>query len=267
MDGKFRIQSRAAIQFVKTIYTFSFFIFVVIMMFVWPQWFADHFIYLKPESNDFPPLLHIAASMLGYYPWEVQANHYGKLGWSAIIHNWSVVATTLSMCMGVYNPFASWAGIGTIAMNFPVVFLLGFRAQYCFRFPELTRKGCLFARRWMMFTLTIYFSGLILMTVNSLMNGSGVLFVWLILFWAGIFVWIYDDIRLVMKLREFSTLRYEDADFLSNSNDSGAGDGEQVWIWHFVFMLHLCIFRWQPAITWCRIHVDSTTLIQPLWNR
>lgn len=222
MDGRWRIQSRAAIQFVKTIYTFTLLIIAAITTLVWPQWFVDHFILLKPESNDFPPLLHMAASMIGYYPWEIQANHYGRVGWSGIVHNWSVVATCLCMCMGVYNPFATWAGICTIAMNSPVVFLLGFRAQYSFQFPDLTRKGCLFARWWMMFTLTMNFSGAILMTVNTLRNSNGpsALLVWLIVFWVGIFVWVYDDVRLVKKLLEFSTMKYEDADFLSKSHEA-----------------------------------------------
>ena len=139
------------------------------------------------------------------------------------MHNWATVAAALAILMGSYAPFAVWYGFTTISMNFPVVFMLGFRAQYSFQYPLFTRKGCALAHCWMIFTLTLNAAGQIYMTVNSLvyhLNESIPVSMILVL-WIGIFVWFYDDIRMLRKLKEFSKMEYEEADFLWTSMDSG----------------------------------------------
>ena len=222
VDGEYRMQTRAAIYFVKSLYKVILFIFSTAIFILYPQWFQEHFIDLKADSTDFLPLLHVSATLVGFYSWEVITNRYAKLYWSVIVHHWATAAIALSILMGRYTPFAVWYGFTEVSMLFPVFFMLGFRAQYSFRYPVFTRKGLVFARWWMVFTLILNFSGQMFIITNSLMyhfNESIPISMICIMF-VAILCWLYDDINLLRSLHTFSQQDYEEADFLSTAKDS-----------------------------------------------
>ena len=218
----YRIQTRAAVYFIKTLWSFITFISFFPTLIVYPNWFKAHFIDLKAESNDFPLLLHITATFVAFYSWEVITNRYAKMNWSTIVHHWATVITSMSILMGRYTPFAVWYGFTGLSMIFPIWFMLGFRAQYSFRYPEFTRKGFVFAYWWYIFCNILNFSGQIFLITNSLyyhynesIPVSSILIMCVI-----ILCLLYDDIILLRSLQTFSMQEYEEADFLSTAIDS-----------------------------------------------
>ena len=159
------------------------------------QWFHDHFIALREDSVHYLPLLHISASLVGYYTWQVVADRYGKLRWSVLVHHWLTAAVAMSILFGRYTPFAVWYGFTVVASTFPLDFMLGFRAQYSFQYPEFTRKGLMLCSWWFLMALILNFSGQIFLICNSLIYHfndpipvSGI-----ILTIICICCWFYDD--------------------------------------------------------------------------
>ena len=213
--GNYRMQTRASVYFVKSIYCFlglmSF-----LITFCSNEWFVDHFINLKQETTHNMPYLYVVACTVGFYSWEVASNRYGKLEWSILIHHWFTVGITMAILFGVYSPFATWYGFCMVFMVFPVYFSLGFRAQFSYKYPELTRNIFLFCYYWYIICIVINLMGQSCIILNSLIwhfnkpIHIGFIVVMLILMAA----WLYDDILLLKTLKAFSLLNYEDADVL-----------------------------------------------------
>ena len=67
VDGEYRMQNRAAIYFVKALYSLILCVTFITACIVFPHWFQEHFIDLKAESNKFQPLLYVSATLVGFY--------------------------------------------------------------------------------------------------------------------------------------------------------------------------------------------------------
>ena len=93
----------------------------------------------------------------------------------------------------------------------PILIILGFRAHFCYKYPDLTRKLARFAFYYYMFLIFINLSGQIFLICNTLIYhyNESIHISFVIIMILCIFVWIYDDYALLKALRSFSKLKYE----------------------------------------------------------
>ena len=221
-NGQYRTQIRSAVRFTKTIYEALICFSVSSLIIAYPDWAWEYFIELNGDSARFEPFLHLSAVVAGFYCWEVAANRYGKLSWPTLLHHWLSVIMAAALAMEIYIPFAWWYGFTGMSMAFPMSFMLGFRTQYSFRYPEFTRKGLVMAKWWYIFIMTLNFSGQIFLILNTLLyhyNESihlSMIIVVIICFCC----FLYDDYNLLRALHAFSKQQYELADFLSPQDHS-----------------------------------------------
>ena len=236
VSGGYRVQTRGAVYFVKAIYSCITFIVCITMIMFRPQWFQDHFMDFKEDSVYFLPYQHLTASLVGFYCWAVMANRYGKMQWSIIFHHWVTAATALAILMGRYTPFATWYGFTVVSMLFPVELMLGFRAQYSFKYPELTRRGFRCTYWYSIFILICNFSGQILMVLNALIYHYDGLSMIALIFIMGICnrFWILDDYLLLKALKVMAHQKYEDGDVLGDTERTAPRPLGGVWYFHHV---------------------------------
>jgi len=219
LRGRYRIQTRGTIYFIKALHQLIMFIVSLAVFTVDTQWFVDHFILLKAESTNYVPYQHVSASLVGYYAWEVIANRYGRLAWSVLIHHWVTAGTATLVLLGRYSPFATWYGFVGVFMCFPTGFLMGFRAQYSNKHPELTRKAFLYCAWYYAGLTALNLCGQLFMIVTALSTGR-IELGFIILILCCMCAWVYDDIQLLRAYHEFSKHDYEDADILTHRSRS-----------------------------------------------
>jgi len=221
--GRFRIQIRGSIFFVKMYFCFITSVIFIVICVANPGWFVDHFIHLYAPSKDFLPYLHLVTSIFGYYAWEVSANRYGKLAWSVLAHHWVTAMMACLILLGTYCPFATWYAVFGVGLTFPIFFTLGFRAQFSNKYPEFTRKAFVFSYYWYLVVCIIAnLSGQVFLIVNSLLyhynDSIPVYFIVVVCFCIG--TWLYEDIQLLKALKACSIFNYEDAEIMMHRNMS-----------------------------------------------
>eukprot|EP00485_Elphidium_margaritaceum_P022838 CAMPEP_0202712594 /NCGR_PEP_ID=MMETSP1385-20130828/43529_1 /ASSEMBLY_ACC=CAM_ASM_000861 /TAXON_ID=933848 /ORGANISM="Elphidium margaritaceum" /LENGTH=428 /DNA_ID=CAMNT_0049372681 /DNA_START=84 /DNA_END=1370 /DNA_ORIENTATION=- len=222
IDGRFRIQTRGTIYFIKAIHQLVLFIVSICVFASSPEWFTDHFIHLRADTTFYAPYMHVSASLLGYYAWEVTANRYGRLAWSVLVHHWITAAISAAILLGRFSPFATWYGFTLVSMCFPVFIVLGFRAQFSNKYPNFTRRGFTFSFYYWIAILVLNLSGQVFIIFNSLLYhyNESIHIGFIAIMVVCIFAWLYDDLQLLKALRSFSTHEYEDADILNSENRS-----------------------------------------------
>ena len=221
IQGIFRIQARASIYFIKALYQFFVFVsFVFYVVWPTPEWFLDHFIYLKFDSVYHLPYLHVVASFIGYYSWECTANRYGKITWSVIIHHWFTVGICVTMLMERYTPFATWFGFSAVSTAFPINIALGFRAHFSNQYPRLTRSIFKFIFLWYAFLVILNLTGQVFLICNSLIYhyNESIHIGFIIVMCICIIVWSYDDFVLLKALKKFTKQKYENAQVLDRKS-------------------------------------------------
>eukprot|EP01083_Nonionella_stella_P076697 209126_1 len=219
--GKFRIQIRGTIYFIKTVWIVWINLFSTIAFIAGGDWFPNHFIWLKSSSMNYWPFQHVTASIVVFYPWEIAANRYGKLDWSTIIHHYVASLAALWLLLGRYNPYATWYGYSGISLSWPVFFALGWRTQYGNRFPNITKKFLIYAKWHYLAVCVINFSGMGFLFFNCLVWHPGVipLSVTITTMFAVV-AWVYDDYHLYCSLHSMSKMDYAEADVLTRRFDT-----------------------------------------------
>ena len=235
--GRFRIQTRGTIYYIKGIWNVIMFCTTLFACLYDRTWFPDHFIYLKAESASYEPYIHVSASILAFYAWEMCANRYAKLNWSIMLHHWLTSFAALMILLGSYNPFATWYGITAVQSVFPIWFVLGLRATFSQQYPDLTRKGFIFSFWWYLFIICLNMSGQLYLIIASLITGNVPIYTVIIICFA-IFGWMADDINLLRSLYDFSTHNYEDAELFARKRTARELGG----VMYLIIIVSFCLF-------------------------
>eukprot|EP01083_Nonionella_stella_P280013 952369_1 len=228
--GKFRMQVRGAIYFTKCGWSLIMHIVSLLVFILNGKWFMDHFIYLDAETVSLSAYQHISVSILVFYPWEVAANRYGKLEWSTIAHHFVASLAALAILLGRYTPYATWYGFAGISMGYPLLFALGFRAQFANEYPAFTRKMLVcVAYDYGCCCCVVNISGQVFLLLNALIWHPGKVHLSVTIPMAfAICTWIYDDWKLLKALFAMSKMDYEMADVLCHKCETVRVQGKEI---------------------------------------
>ena len=86
--GRFRIQTRGSVYFVKTVWMLVGWLMIILMIITRPYWYLDHFYYLIPITTNVQLYPLTTAMIASYYTFEMATNRYAKLQWSILAHHW-----------------------------------------------------------------------------------------------------------------------------------------------------------------------------------
>lgn len=213
--GRFRIQTRGSIYFIKAIWVMCGAIYLTFGYIVWPAFYYQHFLYFNANSIYFQPMVNLTALISSFYSWEMMSNRYAKLNYSVMAHHWLSAFGAILMMLGVYNPLLSWYGIFGIFIGSPILLSLGIRANYASACPKITRFFFWISYLYYMLCLVIVFGGGITLVTLLWMSGS---------YYTNVGNYIsfgisclsalafgYDDIILLRALKQMSGQDYKHA--------------------------------------------------------
>eukprot|EP01083_Nonionella_stella_P265703 899752_1 len=80
-NGEYRIQVRGSVHFILAVWKVVLFVWCLVVFTGDSEWFMDHFIYMKKDSVNYTPYLHVPASTIGVYSWQLATSRYGKPNW------------------------------------------------------------------------------------------------------------------------------------------------------------------------------------------
>jgi hypothetical protein len=214
-EGRFRIQTRGTIYYIKGIWNIVMWCTFIYVCVSNKHWLYDHLYRQVPDTTFYLPYQHVAASILAFYAWEMCANRYARLNYSIIVHHWLTSLAALLILMGAFNPFATWYGMTAVQSVFPIWFVLGFRATYANKYPEFTRKGFIFSYYWYFCIICLNMMGQCLLIIRSFWTKT-IPYYTIILIIIAIIGWMIDDIDLLKSLKDMATHDYEDADLVNH---------------------------------------------------
>jgi hypothetical protein len=183
------------------------------------DFYYQHFIVLNPKTVNCQEFQHILASSIVFYAWEIVANRYAKLNYSVLVHHWFTIFASLAILLGMFTPFATWYGICSVIMAFPVSFSLGFRAVASKRHPHCTRLLFVFTFYWYLLMIILDFGGQFFILIHGLMTGK-------IAYWTIISIvvaiagWAWDDYHLMRAMYLFANQAYEQTQLQRDKNQN-----------------------------------------------
>eukprot|EP01084_Bolivina_argentea_P142699 250666_1 len=205
--GKYRIQTRGAVFFIKFIWCNAIFI-MCMYMFTYPGWFYDHFIMMDSTTINFTMYRHMAASVIGCYSWELSSNRYKKLNYSVIIHHILSIIVLVFTFRGFYSPFLTWYGFCGVAVISPVHIAFTLRSTLSYKYPIWTKSIFQFALCYYPCTIILNVMGQIFLFYVAIKTGN-VSIITMCIMAIAMIGWAYDDYKFLEALYIFSKLKYE----------------------------------------------------------
>eukprot|EP01084_Bolivina_argentea_P312048 540215_1 len=209
-NGKYRMQVRGSVIFTKTAIFFLMFIIFCAVAIIDPAWYYYHFILFDESIFDAIPTKLVSGIFIGLYLWEIFTNRYAKLDWSTLLHHWMTIIGALLYVVRYASPNLTIYAFYGVAVNFPVQFMLGYKAIYSTRsekHAKFTRAGLLVSLYIYIVTCFINVSGQIAISIYGLFMFQN--YVTFCIVCICVVIWIYDDYQLIKALYSFSNLKYE----------------------------------------------------------
>ena len=255
--GRFRIQTRGSVYFVKTVWMIIGCIFTVSMYITEPEWYLDHFYYLIPSTTNVQLYPLTTAMIASYYTFEMATNRYAKLQWSILAHHWLSVAAATVTITGSFSPLLTWyAIVGIFTAGVPLNFALGFRANWAYKYTNFAKRALRFAAYWYLIHLFLIFGGAILISLNMWMhdyynnNWDYFRFVYTVL---AALTFGYNDLITLRALFDLSRMDYKHAHIeareISKSQRSKTQQKiiEMVHVYHIIYIISiifiLCLYN------------------------
>ena len=195
-------------------YLKSFFHLIILVIFLVdfvmdPDWHYDMYIIMNHESNNYIYLQYSAAIMVSFYIWEnIIITKYGRLQRSAHVHHWLVALGGILIIIGKYNPFAVlYIEIG-IGLSFMLPLCIGIRAHLSKKYPRFVRKVCTFTQYYYAVVTVLNGIGQMSLVINS-QNTQSISILNTIIITVGIIGCLYDDIKSIKSLHEYSKQAYQ----------------------------------------------------------
>ena len=209
--GRFRLQARGSVQFVKSTYLFLGLIYATTLCIRIPKAAYAFWWCFVPETNYYIEFRCLSTAIAAFYLWELAADRYGKLNWSLIAHHTVSAGFGAAIALGYYNPMCVWYAYVGVFCTFPVIVALAIRATFANKFPKFIRNMFDFIKYYYLVILFFTFGGSLTLMIRGLLIGA----ISPIQFGTTLplmLVWVYDDILLFKALSEMSRQLYEHAD-------------------------------------------------------
>lgn len=213
-SGKFRMEQRGSIYFVKTIWCMCIFIGVLFGEIVNPNWFYKHYILFDKSTIESNEYKHLVISLIGFYSYEMIAAKYYRVNYSVALHHWLTAGVCVYLLQGYYVPNFTFYGLVVVSTGSPEMFALGYRAIYAkksLKNAKKARKYLYFAYWWFIGVCLVNLIGQLYLIIAQYF------FVKRINEWEAVFFslvmcgWIYDDIKTIKTLKCYARQEYEQA--------------------------------------------------------